>query len=266
MIPGSRRRRWRLHEQPFREAGVVHIQFHVHVPEPVGGLEHVAVQRRRCFTCLHRHLLKLRRRCRRAGGNARQRRRRQWGSRHARGRFVDGPTPPGCCCPEAALELRDGLERRPACVVQARDRGRGRHGEQPRGVREVEAPRGAAAAQGEHGGVVRARRGLGGEVGPEPQPRATLPGYAHLAHPPSRGAPAPHAAVHRVPRLPELGAPRGALLGRLRGRRGRRGPDHRLDGLLGRGCRRRRGGGGGRAGRVLVLLEPAHVHGCCCCC
>ncbi|CAD6224188.1 unnamed protein product [Miscanthus lutarioriparius] len=89
----------------------------------------------------------------------------------------------------------------------ARERGRRRHGEQPRGVREVEAPRagaGVAAQQGEHRGVVRASRGLGGEVGPQPQPRAALPRDAHFAHPPAQ-----HAAEHRVPRLPELGAPRG---------------------------------------------------------
>jgi hypothetical protein len=238
MIPGGGRWR-RLHEQPFREAGIVQVQ--VHVPEPV-GLEHAAVQRRR-LTGLHRHALNRRRRLRRRGGR-----------RRARGRFVGGYRPEA-----ASLELRDGLERGPAGAVQAaRERGRGRHGEQPRGVGEVEA--GRAAAQGEHRGVVRARRRLGGEVGAEPQPRAAPPGDAHLAHPPARGAPPPHAAEHRVPRLPELGAPRGALLGRLRGGRG---PGQLV--LLGRGRGRRRGGG--RGGRVLELeleLEPAHVHGCRC--
>ena len=59
-------------EQPFREAGVVHIQFQVHIAEPVDGLEHVAVQRRSRFTGLRRYLLKLRRRRRRDGGNALQ--------------------------------------------------------------------------------------------------------------------------------------------------------------------------------------------------
>ena len=111
---------------------------------------------------------------------------------------------------------------------------RGRHGEQPRGVGEVEA-RGGAAAQREHGRVVRARGGLGGDLGPEPEPLAALAGDAHLADPPAGAAPAPHAAVHRVPRLLELGAPRGAL--RVRGRGGGRGTP-----LLGAGhvhcCRR----------------------------
>uniref|UniRef100_A0A8R7UKS9 Uncharacterized protein n=1 Tax=Triticum urartu TaxID=4572 RepID=A0A8R7UKS9_TRIUA len=100
---------------------------------------------------------------------------------------------------------------------------RGRHGEQPRRVREVEAP-GGAAAECEHGGVVRAGGGLGRQVRPEPEPRTTLARDAHLAHPPPRVATALHAAVHRVPRLPELGAPRGAL--------GRRRPPRRV---LGRG-------------------------------
>ncbi|RCV12574.1 hypothetical protein SETIT_2G279900v2 [Setaria italica] len=152
MFPGGRRRR-RLHEQPLREAGIVRVQ--VHVAEPV-GLERFDVQCRRLVS-LHRYLLKRRRR--RAGNNVRQWRR----SRHAGCHLVDGGAAGGGL--ESALEVRDGLEGGAAGVVQARERGRRRHGEQPRGVREVEAARPrSAAAQGEHRGVVRARRGLGGDV------------------------------------------------------------------------------------------------------
>ncbi|KAG2644699.1 hypothetical protein PVAP13_2KG375826 [Panicum virgatum] len=237
MFPGGRGRR-RLHEQPLRQAGVVRVQ--VHVAEPV-GLERGAVQRRRLIS-LRGHVLK--RRSQRPG-NVRHRRR----SRHARGRLVDrGGTVIGT---GTALEVRDGLEGGAAGVVQARERGRRRHGEPPRGVREVEA--GPAASQGEHRGVVRARRGVGGGVGAKPQAHAAVPRDAHLAHPAARSAPAAHAAEHRVARLAELGAPRGALLGRRRGGRGRR---RRL--VLARRGRGRRGGGGRGGGRV---LEAAHVHG-----
>ncbi|PAN12702.2 hypothetical protein PAHAL_2G336900 [Panicum hallii] len=240
MFPGGRGRR-RLHEQPLREAGVVRVQ--VHAAEPV-GLERAAVQRSRLIS-LRGYVLKRRRR---RAGNVLQRRRSR---RRARRHLVDRGGAAGGT--GAALEVRDGLECRAAGVVQARERGRRRQREPPRGVREVEAGPRAAAAQGEHRGVVRPRRGLGGDVGAEPQARAAVPRDAHLAHPPARGAPAAHAAEHRVPRLAELGAPRGALLGRLQGGRGRR---RRL--VLARRGRGRRGGGGG-GGRV---LEAAHVHGC----
>ncbi|KAG2636294.1 hypothetical protein PVAP13_2NG444403 [Panicum virgatum] len=245
MFPGGRRGRRRLHEQTLREAGVVRVQ--VHVAEPV-GLERAAVQRRRLIS-LRGYVLKGRRQ---RPGNARQRRR----SRHARGRLVDrgGGAVIGT---GAALEVRDGLEGGAAGVVQARERGGRRQREPPRGVREVEPRPGAAAAQGEHRGVVRARRGLGGDVGAEPQARAAVPRDAHLAHPAARGAPAAHAAEHRVARLAELGAARGALLGRRR--RGGRGRRRRLVVPARRGRGRRGGGGRGGGGRA---LEAAHVHGC----
>ncbi|KQK05630.1 hypothetical protein BRADI_2g21266v3 [Brachypodium distachyon] len=59
------------------------------------------------------------------------------------------------------------------------------------------------------------RRGRGpwtrGEVRAEPEPLAVRAQDAHLAHPTARGAAVAHAAVHRVARLLELGAPRRAL-------------------------------------------------------
>jgi hypothetical protein len=110
----------------------------------------------------------------------------------------------------AALELLHGLGDCVADVVQAAVRGRP-HREEPGGVGEVEA--GARTVDGEHGGVVRARSGLGGVEGAEPETAAAPPGHAHLAHPPPGIAAPPDATEDRVPRLTELGPARG-LLGR----------------------------------------------------
>jgi hypothetical protein len=54
--------------------------------------------------------------------------------------------------------------------------------------REVEVRRGSPTPEAEQRGVVGARRGLGGGVGAEPDPRL-LAWRAHLRHP---RAPAPH--------------------------------------------------------------------------
>lgn len=81
-----------------------------------------------------------------------------------------------------SLEIRYGLEGRAPDVGAIGEHGR--HDEQPRGVREVEAP-GGAAAEREHGGVVGVGGGLGSEVRPEREPSAALAWDAHLAEPPS---------------------------------------------------------------------------------
>jgi hypothetical protein len=114
--------------------------------------------------------------------------------------------------------LRGGvgeLDGGAADVVRGGERG-GVDLEQARRVGEVEAR--GAAPQGQRGHVVRARGGLGGGEGAEPDARL-LVGLADLAHPAPRGPAPPHAAVHGVPRLPELGPPRRPLGGRRQHRR-----------------------------------------------
>jgi hypothetical protein len=114
--------------------------------------------------------------------------------------------------------LRGGvgeLDGGAADVVGGGERG-GVDLEQARRVGEVEAR--GAAPQGQRGHVVRARGGLGGGEGAEPDARL-LVGLADLAHPAPRGPAPPHAAVHGVPRLPELGPPRRPLGWRRQHRR-----------------------------------------------
>jgi len=83
-----------------------------------------------------------------------------------------------------------------------------RHRQPVRGVGEIETGRPSPKRERCH--VVRTRRHLRREKGPQPNP-GLLIGLAHLAHP-LAGVPPPDAAVHRVARLPEL-LPPGAFLG-----------------------------------------------------
>ncbi|CAL9133752.1 unnamed protein product [Musa acuminata var. zebrina] len=151
--------------------------------------------------------------------------------------------------------LRLGLEclgRACGCLADVDGAGGLRDGEEPRGVGEVEA--GGAAPEGHGGHVVGTGGHLGGGEGAQPDPRL-LVGLPHLAHPLVPVA-APHALVHRMPRLPELGAPRPPL---------RRRRQHRRVGDL---LVRPRPSRHRRIQRVAAnaLHSPFLLFLCCCCC
>ncbi|KQJ91059.2 hypothetical protein BRADI_4g35611v3 [Brachypodium distachyon] len=232
--PGVRRGRRRLHEQPLREVRVVHAQVHFvgHVE-----LEHVAAH--------------CNRRLKHSSGTRTERRRRA-GIIH-RSHRRDGDVGPnvgdGNVVSLLALEVSDGGEGGALDVVKASVCGRWCHGEEPRGVWEIEKAFGGSggAAQREHGRVVGSASRLGGEVRPEPEPLVAHAGHAHLAHPSAGAASAAHSTVHRVARLLELGAPRWALR--------RRRPNHAV--LVVRG---RRGSG---ADPLIGAVHGHEVLGCC---